>query len=301
MAPIGFRHHLGLKFLSLALAALLWLVVSGEQVAERVLRVPLEFTNLPSALELVGDAPGQVDVRVRGSSGAVSRINPGDLVAVVDLRSARPGRRLFHVADDDVRRPFGVDVVQVNPGSVAITFEKSSAKVVPVVPGIDGEPAPGFAVGAVTSEPSTVEVVGPESALKRLTEAITEPVSVDGATAPRNELVTVGLADPLLRLRSPQSARVFVTITPAPIEWSVPQVPVKIRNGRPGAQVQPAQVTVHAKGARERAQADASAFEAFVDTAGLRPGQFTLPVRIVSPEGVGVTAVEPAQVRVRLR
>ncbi len=197
MAPIGFRHHLGLKFLSLALAALLWLVVSGEQVAERVLRVPLEFTNLPSALELVGDAPGQVDVRVRGSSGAVSRINAGDLVAVVDLRSARPGRRLFHVAGDDVRRPFGVDVVQVNPGSVAMTFERSAAKVVPVVPGIDGEPASGFTVGAVTSEPSTVEVVGPESALKRLTEAITEPVSVDGATAPRSELVTVGLASGL--------------------------------------------------------------------------------------------------------
>jgi len=56
MAPIGFRHHLGLKFLSLALAALLWLVVSGEQVAERVLRVPLEFTNLPSALERATEA-----------------------------------------------------------------------------------------------------------------------------------------------------------------------------------------------------------------------------------------------------
>src|SRR5829696_5979632 len=128
MAPIGFRHHLGLKFLSIALAALLWLIVSGEQVAERSLRVPLEFTNLPSQLELVGDAPGLVDVRVRGSSGAVSRISPGDLVAVVDLRSARPGRRLFHVTDDDVRRPFGVDVVQVNPGSIAIDFELSSTK-----------------------------------------------------------------------------------------------------------------------------------------------------------------------------
>ena len=29
MAYIGFRHHLGLKFVSIALAALLWVVVSG--------------------------------------------------------------------------------------------------------------------------------------------------------------------------------------------------------------------------------------------------------------------------------
>jgi YbbR domain-containing protein len=301
MAPIGFRHHLGLKFLSLALAAVLWLVVSGEQVAERALRVPLEFTNLPSELELVGDAPGQVDVRVRGSSGAVSRINPGDLVAVIDLRLARPGRRLFPVTGDDVRRPFGVDVVQVNPGSVTMSFEVSSRKVVPVVPAVDGEPAEGFTVAAVTAEPSTVEVVGPVSALQRLTEAITEPVSVAGATASRTDVATIGVADPLLRLSSPQSARVSVAITPAPVEWVVPQVPVKVRNGKAAMQIQPAQVRVHAKGPRERAQADASGFEAFVDVAGLGTGQFFLPVRVVSPEGVGVTAVEPEQVRVRLR
>ena len=301
MAAIGFRHHLGLKFLSIALAALLWLVVSGEQVAERSLRVPLEFTNLPSQLELVGDAPTLVDVRVRGSSGAVSRINTGDLVAVVDLRSARSGRRLFHVTGDEVRRPFGVEVVQVNPGSVAMNFEVSSSKVVPVVPGIDGEPAKGFAVGAVTADPATVEVVGPASALQRLTEAITEPISVADASAPRNEMVTIGVADPLVRLRSPQSARVSVAITPAPVEWAVSQVPIKVRNGKAAAAILPGQVTVHAKGSREREQHDSAGFEAFVDVEGLRPGQFTLPVRIVSPEGVGVTAVEPAQVRVRVR
>ena len=70
MALRGFRH-LGLKILSLALAALLWLVVSGEQIVERALRIPLEFTNLPAQLELVGEPPTVVDVRVRGSSGAL--------------------------------------------------------------------------------------------------------------------------------------------------------------------------------------------------------------------------------------
>jgi len=33
----------------------LWLVVSGEQTVERALRIPLEFTNLPSQLEVIGD------------------------------------------------------------------------------------------------------------------------------------------------------------------------------------------------------------------------------------------------------
>src|SRR5688500_3272936 len=96
-------RHIGLKVVSIGLAALLWLAVSGEQIVERALRIPLEFANLPAQLELVGDAPDVVDVRVRGSSGALSRIATGELVAILDLRSARPGQRLFHLVESDVR------------------------------------------------------------------------------------------------------------------------------------------------------------------------------------------------------
>ena len=105
MAFFGFRH-IGLKVLSLVLAALIWLLVSGEQIVERALRIPLEFTNLPAQLELVGEPPTVVDVRVRGSSGALSRVATGELVAVLDLRTARAGQRLFHLTGADVRAPF---------------------------------------------------------------------------------------------------------------------------------------------------------------------------------------------------
>lgn len=301
MAYLGFRHHLGLKFISIGLAALLWLVVSGEQIVERALRIPLEFTNLPAQLEIVGDAPDVVDARVRGSSGALSRIAAGELVAVIDLRTARPGQRLFHLTGMDVRTPFGVEVVQVNPSSVAMAFEPSAAKVVPVVPAVDGEPGAGFVVGTVTAEPSTVEVIGPLSALKQLTEAITEPVSIAGATGPVNESVTIGVRDSSVRLRNTQSARVAVSISPAPVEWAVAQVPVVARNGSPGIQVQPGHVLVEVRGPSELAGSDASDFEASVDATGLRPGQFLLPVRVVAPARVGVVRVEPAQVRVRVR
>ena len=54
--------------LAVALATLLWLTVAGEHVVERSLRVPLEFRNIPPQLEIVGDPPTTVDVRLRGSS-----------------------------------------------------------------------------------------------------------------------------------------------------------------------------------------------------------------------------------------
>ena len=211
MAIKGFAH-IGLKLASIALAALLWLLVSGEQIVERALRIPLEFTNLPPQIELIGETPNVVDVRVRGSSGALARISTGELVAVLDLRTARPGRRLFHLSGSDVRAPFGIEVVQVTPSSLSMGFEASASKIVRVVPEIEGSPASGFTIGTVTAEPDSVEVIGPAGAIKGLGEAITEPVSVAGARGTVSEMVTVGVADPSVRLRGPVTARVTVTI-----------------------------------------------------------------------------------------
>lgn len=302
MAVRGFRH-LGLKVVSIGLAALLWVVVSGEQIVERALRIPLEFTNLPAQLEVVGDPPTTVDVRVRGSSGALSRIATGELVAIVDLRAARSGQRLFHLTGNDVRAPFGIDVVQVTPSSVSIRFEPSVTKKVPIVPSVEGEPAPGFVVGTVTADPPTVEVIGPAGALQALTEAITEPVSVSGAAGPITETVTVGSPDPSVRLKSPapQGARVTVNVTAAPIEWAVDGVAVQVHNATRPVQVLPRTVTVHVRGPRESRGVTAADFDASIDVSGLRAGQFDLPVRIVPPSKIGVEHIEPLQVRVRIR
>lgn len=301
MAYIGFRHHLGLKFVSIALAALLWVAVSGEQTVERALRIPLEFTNLPSQLEVVGDAPNVVDVRVRGSSGALNRIALGELVAVLDLRSARSGRRLFHLAGADVRTPFGVDVVQVNPSTVSMTFEPSGSKVVPVVPAVEGDPADGFVIGTVTAEPSTVEVLGPASVLARLTEAITEPVVVTDASATLIESVNIGVADAAARLRTPQTARVAVAVMPSPVEWSVSAIAVKPRNAKGQVQVTPSMITAWVRGPRETMTSDGTRFDATVDCEGLKPGQFQLPVSIVAPARIGIVRLEPSEVTVRIR
>jgi YbbR domain-containing protein len=300
MAVRGFRH-LGLKFLSIALAVLLWLVVAGEQIVERALRVPLEFTNLPAHLEMVGDTPAAVDVRVRGSSGALSRLAQGDLVALLDLRTARTGRRLFHLTASDVRTPFGVEVVQVSPSNVAVVFEESASKVVPVVPAVEGDPADGYVVGTVTAQPATVEVVGPVSALADLTEAITEPVTVEGASAVVRESVTIGVPDPSVRLREPRNAVVTVNVTTAPIERRFAGVPVQLRNGREGVRPAPPRIDVVVRGAREVLEALAPEdIEATVDLEGLGQGAVQLPVRVTPPPHVAVVRVEPAQVLVRI-
>lgn len=297
-------RHFGLKVVAIALATLLWLSVAGEHVVERIMRVPLEFRNIPAELEVVGDPPATVDVRLRGSSGLLSRLEGTDVVAVIDLVSARPGSRLFHIRTDEVRAPYGVEVSQVVPGTLAIELEKSGRRVVPIVPPLEGDPAPGYVVGRITAEPSTVEIRGPESRVRRLAEAITEPVTVTGSRERVRDVVTVGVADSALRLSQPQSATVIVEIWPAPVERDLTGVPVQKRNLGVGlrAEIVPSTARVTVRGRKEAvAGLRADTIDAFVDLAGLPPGRYNLRVQTDPSQDFGVSAVEPQVVDVTIK
>jgi YbbR domain-containing protein len=301
MAYQPFRN-LGLKVLALALASLLWLTVAGEHIGERLMRVPLEFHNIPQDLEIVGDTPTTVDVRVRGSSGVISRLQPGEVAASLELGTARPGSRLVHI--DEVRAPYGVEVVQVTPSTVPLELEKTASRVVPVMPQLEGEPAPGFVVGRVTSEPATVRVIGPESRVRQLSEAVTEPVVVTGARERVRDSVTIGLPDSAVRLADAQQALVLVEILPAPLEREFGGVPVRWRNLANGlrAQVLPSLAQVTVRGRREPlGSLRADAIEAFVDLAGLGPGHYNLRVQVDPSQDFGVASIEPAVVDVIIR
>lgn len=301
-APWPFRH-LGLKLLSVGLATLLWMIVSGEETVERGLTIPIELTQIPFGLEMQTKPPSTVDVRVRGGSGTLSRLTPVDIVAVLDLHGALAGQRLFHLTPDQVRTPFGVEVVQITPPTIALVFETSATKSVPVVPPIDGKPAPGFVVGRITADPATVEIVGPESSVKRAAAALTEPVSVADARDTVRGTVTVGVLDSSLRLKTTRSALVVVQIVPAPIERALRGLPVRGRNLASGlsAQFMPSTVDISVRGSREalsRLGFDDAIVS--VDLKDLGVGQYSLPVRAELQREAGVSRIDPEMVQVRI-
>ena len=304
MAFHPFRDF-GLKALAVALATLLWLNIAGDPVVERGLKVPLEFENVPITLEIAGSPPDMVHVRVRGSSGIVSRLEPGEVIAVLDLAGERPGRRLFDLFDGQVHTPSGVEVTQVMPATVTVILERSGLpRTVPIVPDIEGQPSKGFVIGRITTMPPTVDLIGPESRLQQLTEALTEPISVENATVPFVNTVIVGVADPRVRATAPLSATVTVEILPAPMERTLHEIPVTARNleGRLRAIFEPNQVTVSVNGPRNIVRKlDNTAVQAFVDLADFRPGRYDLPIAVESGGEFGVTHIDPSFVRITLR
>lgn len=303
MAYHPFRNP-GLKVMAVLLASTLWFTVAGEHDVERTMRVPLEFRNKPALMEIVGDPPTTVDVRVLGSSAVLSRMEPGEVVAVLDLSNARPGSRLFNMRTENVRSPYGVDVLQVTPSTISLELERSARRMLKVLPAVEGEPAPGFVIGPVTTSPAEVEVVGPESHIRDLTSATTEPVQVVGARASFEDVVTIGVSDSAVRLAAAQDATVKIEILPAPVERALSGVPVRWRNLGAGltARIQPLSAQVVIRGRREALESmGPESIDAFVDLAGLGPGQYNLRVQFDPAQSFAVSAAEPAVVQVTIK
>jgi YbbR domain-containing protein len=304
MAWHPFRN-VGLKVAALALGTLLWFTVSGQQVERRV-AVPVVYRNLPAALEITGDELDVVTVQVRGGDNVISALKPGeDLFLKVDLTDAREGQNVLPLRTDQVTARLGIKVMQVDPGAVTLTLERSGQVDLPIHPTIEGEPAPGFAVGPVTVDPATVTVAGPASRLRDLSSALTERISVDGRKETFTWDATVGVGDSQVRLIEARTARVTVQIQPAPPgERTIEGLLVQMRalGSQLHATADPAQVALVVRGAPAVLNTlDSAQLTPYVDLTGRAPGQYTLPVRIDLPAGLALADLKPGSVSVRIR
>src|SRR6266481_4582554 len=101
----------GSKVLALGISFLLWATYTSEPFAEVGFQVPLEFTSMPPKLEIFGDVPTLVHVRVRGRSALLRRMTPADLNLRIDLKDGKPGDTQVLLTPEMVGAPYGASVV----------------------------------------------------------------------------------------------------------------------------------------------------------------------------------------------
>jgi len=172
-----FLEDWSLKLLSLAIAVVLWLVVTGqnEPVTAHV-NVQLNFIRPPS-LEISNDPPRTVDVMLTGSRNKLDDLTSLDLVATVDLSDQRSGERVLRLADKaQISLPQGVKVDGYQPSAIPVRLESIVERQVPLEPTLEGQPAEGYEVYAVRPSKGSVTLRGPESRVVALQKVVTESV-----------------------------------------------------------------------------------------------------------------------------
>jgi YbbR domain-containing protein len=237
-----FLEDWSLKLLSLAIAIVLWLLVTGQnQPVTAHLNVQLNFIR-PQSLEISNDPPRTVDVMLTGSRNKLDDLTSLDLVATVDITDQRAGERVLRLADKaQISLPQGIKVDGYQPSAIPIRLEEIVERQVPVEPKLEGKPADGFEIYGVSPNKGSVMVRGPASRVNALQKVFTEGIWIAGhkeSFIASN--VAIDVPDTKVDLKEPV-VNVTVAIGERRIEKTFTGVSVSTADGR---KVQPATTTV---------------------------------------------------------
>lgn len=240
-----FIEDWSLKLLSLAIALVLWLLVTGQnQPVTAHVNVQLNFIRPPS-FEISNDPPRSVDVMLTGSRNKLDDLTTLDLVATVDISDQRAGERVLRLADKaQISLPQGVKVDGFQPSAIPVRLEPIVERQVPIEPKLEGQPASGYEVYGVRPNKGSVTLRGPESRVLALQKVQTETIWLgnhkDSFMATN---VAIDVPDPKVDLIDPV-INVEVEIGERRVEKTVSGVVVTAADG---SRVQPASasVTVH--------------------------------------------------------
>ncbi len=203
-------HNASLKLIALVSAVLLWSAVSREPVIEVGYNVPIEFHEVPEDLEITTEVVPQAQVRLRGPSRRVRELSAPDVHVIVDLGTIRPGERTFDLTATQVHVPFGVEVMQVIPAHIRLTFDRRSSRMVAVHPRVTGSFPTGFGIVNIKAEPGEIAVIGPERRVSALDAALTDPIDATGVVGSATFTANAYVPDPLVRELRPTPIRVTV-------------------------------------------------------------------------------------------
>jgi len=184
-------RNLHYKVLALLAALGLWGISHSTASRELGFDVPVVASNVPDDLVITARNTDAVNIRVRGTNAALRRLNVLQLEYPIDLAGARPGTTERDVQPTLMDLPPGTDVVSRSPATLEFTLERKSTRAVRVRPDLEGEPAPGFLVGAINVDPPRLRIAGARSEVLRLAEVLTETIHLAGAVAPVERRVRV--------------------------------------------------------------------------------------------------------------
>lgn len=200
-----FLEDLNLKLLSLAIAVVLWLVVTGQnEPVTAHLNVQLNFIR-PQSLEISNDPPRTVDVMLTGSRSKLDDLTSLDLVATVDISDQRAGERVLRLADKaQIPLPQGIKVDGFQPSAIPIRLEEIVDRQVTVEPKLEGKPADGFEVYSVYPNKGSVAIRGPASRVNGLQKVMTESIWLAGQRESFTAAnVAIDVPDPKVDLLEP--------------------------------------------------------------------------------------------------
>ena len=297
-----FYRNLGLKFLSLVAALILWFMAVGREKAEVGLTVPLEFTNIPANMVIANQVPDGISVRIRGSVALTRQVERRRLRFSLDLHGASEGINHFTLAPESLELPRDIEITRMAPNSITVELEGIENKKFGLLPVIKGEPLPGFMIEDISLQPKNLELRGPKSVLEGLSILWTEPIDVTKLDKSTTLTVLPSLPDVALSVVGNKEIKAQLKIGEKLNTKSFKSVPVEAINTDLNFSLDPKTVDLTIRGplSTMTTLASGKAMHVRVNLAGLTPGVYERKVMVSIPPDTEVIALEPETIKIEI-
>ncbi len=242
------RNDWPLKLVALVLAFGIWVSITGQGRTLKDFTVPLEI-DFGEQRIATKPPPTTVTVRLEGSRTAIRRLDQDQLALAVrlDLRAAPIGEREVQFSDGHLGGvPRGVDVAFFNPDRLRLAVDRRVRRKLRVTPELVGQPRDGYSLYLARATPDIVLVEGPETALNLISELHTDAIALEEHSGSFVAAVNVVPDDPQVSIMTTESFEVRLLIDVSPVDATIYNVPITLRQGGLRAKISPAtaQITV---------------------------------------------------------
>jgi YbbR domain-containing protein len=278
--------------------------VTLDRVDTKTIPVRIDRGEVPTGLEIGEPQLSVREVSARGAASLLARVDHAR--ATVSIQPSG-----IDVNDQVELTPVDVNAepvlsVELDPSSVTVQIEVEAietSKTVPVRPDLQGTVAAGYEIASISMDPPLVTLRGLPAALTDVSEVVTEPLPIGGATSTLT-LESVLALPPGTRLsEASQPPVVTIEVRPAVVTRTF-LLGLVCQGADPGVACLPqlSQVALTLRGTAAALDAlDEAAITPILDVSGLAPGEHDVVPTVVLPAGVERVSLSPGIVTVLLQ
>lgn len=157
--------------LALALAVFTWFLVTGREVVESWVDMPVVMTNPPEGLIIEDGLVDKIQVRLRGPKGLVGNLTTQNIPYHVDVSNLKIGMQVVDIDASNIPLPSTYEIIEVKPNRLKLTVDRRISKEIEVEAAWSGDLNSDYKLKEITVDPKFVVVRGPATVLRKVSKA----------------------------------------------------------------------------------------------------------------------------------
>ncbi len=194
--------------LAIAMAVFTWFLVTGREVVETWIEMPLVITNPPEGLIIEDGLVDKIQIRLRGPKGLVGNLTAQKLTYPLDLGTIHVGQQVVDIESSKLGLPSTYEIIEIKPNRMTLQVDRRVSKKIALVPAWSGKLNTDYELLEVVAAPDLVEIRGPETVLRKISKAKVILKEDFPEEVPRNWVENVGIELPEEVESSPGQVRV---------------------------------------------------------------------------------------------